>query len=73
VNDKLQGSAATHLQYGGDVSNQVKKGLLLSLSVKKIKIGEYLSELQARTWLSCALCVESGRCNFFGGGSLCQL
>ena len=30
----------------------------MSLSVKKIfKIGEYLAKLQARTWLSHALCV----------------
>ena len=38
------------------VNNQIKKGLLLSLSVKKILIGEYLAKLQARTWLSRALC-----------------
>jgi len=40
---------------GGVVNNQIKKGLLLSLRVKKIKIGECLAKLQARTWLSRAL------------------
>ena len=37
LNDKLQGSVATHLRCGGVVNNQNKKGLLLSLWVKKIK------------------------------------
>ena len=45
-----------YLQCGKVVNNQVKKGLLLSLRVKKIKIGEYLAKLQARAWLSYALC-----------------
>jgi len=31
-NDKLQGSVATYLRYSGLVNNQIKKGLLLSLS-----------------------------------------
>ena len=35
INDKLQGSVATYLKCGGVVNNQSKKGLLLSLSVKK--------------------------------------
>ena len=36
INDKLQGSVATYLRMGGGVvNNQIKKGLLLSLSVKK--------------------------------------
>ena len=56
INDKLQGSVAAHLRCGGVVNNQIKKGLLLSLWVKKIKIGEYLAKLQARAWLSRALC-----------------
>jgi len=58
MNDKLQGSAATYmyLRCGGVVNNQVKKGLLLSLPVKKIIIGEHLSKLQARTRLSPAIC-----------------
>jgi len=32
INDKLQGSAATYLRCDGVVNNQIKKGLLLSLS-----------------------------------------
>ena len=31
INDKLQGSVATYLRFGGVVNNQIKKGLLLSL------------------------------------------
>jgi len=42
----------------GVVNKQIKKGLLLSLRVKKIKIGEYLAKLQARAWLSHALCAR---------------
>jgi len=34
INDKLQGSVATYLSYGGVVNNKIKKGLLLSLRVK---------------------------------------
>ena len=49
INNNLQGSVATHLAYGGVVNNQIKNGLLLSLSVKKIKIGEYLAKLPARS------------------------
>ena len=36
INDKLQGSVTTYLSGGGLVNNQIKKGLLLSLWVKKI-------------------------------------
>jgi len=35
INDKLQGSVATYLRYGGVVNNHIKNGLLLSLPVKK--------------------------------------
>jgi len=35
VNDKLRGSVATYLLYGGVVNDKIKKGLLLSPSVKK--------------------------------------
>jgi len=49
INDKLQGSVATYLRCGGVVYEQIKKSLLLSLSVKKFLIGEYLAKLQART------------------------
>jgi len=31
INDKLQGSVATYLRYGGLINNQIKKGLLLRL------------------------------------------
>jgi len=31
INDKLQGSVATHLRCGGVVTNQIKKRLFLSL------------------------------------------
>ena len=47
-NDKLRDSVATCLRCGGVVNNQIKIGLLLSLWVKKIKIGEYLEQLQAK-------------------------
>ena len=59
INDKLQGtgdSIATYLKCGEVVNNQSEKGLLLSLSVKKmIKTGKYFAKLQERTWLSHAL------------------
>jgi len=35
IKDKLQGSVATYLRCGGVVNNRIKKGLLLSLRVKK--------------------------------------
>jgi len=35
IRDKLQGSVATYLRCGGVVNNQIKKGLLLNLWVKK--------------------------------------
>jgi len=35
INDKLQGSVATCSRCGVVVNNQIKKGLLLSLSVKR--------------------------------------
>jgi len=37
INDKLQGSVATYLRRGGIVNNHIKKDLLLSMRVKKIK------------------------------------
>ena len=55
LNDKLQGSVAAYLRCGGVVNNQIKKGLLLSLRVIFL-VGEYLAKLQARAWLSHALC-----------------
>jgi len=35
INDKLQGSVAMYLRCGWVVNNQIRKGLLLSLRVKK--------------------------------------
>jgi len=35
INDKLKGSVATYLGCDGVVNNQLKKGFLLSLPVKK--------------------------------------
>jgi len=53
-NDKLQGIVAAYLRCGGDVNYQIKKPLLLCLSVKKFfLIGEYLTKLQAKTRLCC--------------------
>jgi len=49
INDKLQGNVATYLRCGCIVNNQIRKSLLLSLSVKFFQIGEYLAKLQART------------------------
>ena len=43
-----QGSVATYLRCGGVVNNQIKKGLLLSLRVKKINRLNFLAKLQAR-------------------------
>jgi len=43
INDKLQGSVATHLRCGRVVNNKIKKDLLLSLWVIFLKIGEYLA------------------------------
>jgi len=34
INEKLQGSVATYLWCGWVVNNQIKKGLLLSVTVK---------------------------------------
>ena len=56
INDTLQRSVATYLRFGGVDNNGIKKGLLLNLSVKKIKIGECLAKLLARAWLFHALC-----------------
>jgi len=37
INDKLQGSVAAYLTCDGVVNNQIKKGLLLSVRVQKLK------------------------------------
>jgi len=43
----LQGSEAACLRFSRVVSNQIKKGYLHNLPVKKINVGEYLAKLQA--------------------------
>jgi len=48
INDKLQGNLAAYLRSGGVVNNQINKGLLLSLWVKKFKIGEYLEKVTSK-------------------------
>ena len=51
-------SVATYLRCGGIVNNQIQKGLLLRLSVKKINIGEYLAKLTSkRVVISCTFFV----------------
>jgi len=45
TNDRSQSTVVTYLKCRGIVNNQMKKGLLLSLQVKKIKIGEYVAYL----------------------------
>jgi len=52
INNKVQGSIAAYLRCAGVVNNQIKKGLLLSLRVKKINIWK---KLQPKTCLSRAL------------------
>ena len=44
-NDKVQGSVGAYLTFGGVVNNQIKKGVLLSLRLKEINLGEYLGKL----------------------------
>jgi len=53
INDKLQGSVATHLRCGGVVNNQIKNGLLLNLWVNFLTANIW--QEQARAWLSHAL------------------
>jgi len=48
INDKIQGSVTAHLRCSEVVNNQIRKGLLLSLSVIFL-IGEYLAKSRART------------------------
>ena len=48
INYKVQCSCILRCTCCGVVDNQIKKGLLLSLRVKKIKIGEHLAKLQVQ-------------------------
>jgi len=56
INDKLQRSLDTYFRYGGVVNSQIKKGLFAESLSEYFKIGKYLAKLQARAWLSHALC-----------------
>ena len=53
INDKLQGSVAVYLRFGGAVNNQIKKALLLSPRVKLIlkSVNIWLSFKQKRDYL----------------------
>ena len=53
LNDKLQGSVAAYLRCGGVVNNQIKKGLLLSLRVKKLKSVNILQSFSKNVIVSC--------------------
>jgi len=56
INDKLQGIVVTYLRCSGIFSNQINSGLLLSLPVKKFKMGEYFAYLRAkRSIVSCTV------------------
>jgi len=60
INDKLQG-IATYLKCGGLVNDQIKKGLLLSLRVKRLKsvFGKVTSK---NVIVSCTLCAWPTHC-----------
>jgi len=53
LNDKLQGSVAAYLRCGGVVNNQIKKGLLLSLRVKKLKSVNIWQSFSKNVIVSC--------------------
>jgi len=58
INDKLQGSVAAYLRCGGVVNNQIKKGLLLSLRVKKkIKSANIWQSYKKNVIVSCTFFV----------------
>jgi len=58
INDNIQCSVATYFRCGGIVNNQIKKGLLLSQRVKKIKLANiWQSYKQERDCLVHFLCL----------------
>jgi len=61
VKDKLQCSVATYLRCGGVINNQIKKGLLLSLRVKKKLFKKLQSYKQERDCLV-HLCIWPKHC-----------
>ena len=58
INDKVQGSVATYLRRGGLSIITLRKVYCWVFEWKIFKIGEYLTKLQPRRWLSHALCVS---------------
>ena len=59
INNKLQGSLATYLRHGGLVNNQIKKGLLQSLSefflkriFGKVTSKDVIVSCTLRAWLT---------------------
>jgi len=56
INDKLQSNVATYLRCGWVVNSQIKKALFVESVSEFFLIGEHLAKLQARAWLSHALC-----------------
>jgi len=66
INDKLQGSVATYLTCSGAANNQIRKSLLLNLSVNFL-IGEYLAKLRSlfssfsSVLTRCAKCIRQQR------------
>ena len=70
INDKLQDSVATYLRCDGVVNNQIKKGLLLSLWVKKIMwLSRALSSSFSSVLARCAKCMRQSRSCLW----LCQI
>ena len=61
IDDKLQGSVATYLRCGVVVNNQIKKGLLLSLPVKKFlkSVNIWQSYKQERDCLMHVVCLAN--------------
>jgi len=57
INDKLQDSVAAHLRCGGVVNNQIKKGLLLNLRVKKLKSVNIWQRYKQNVIVSCTFFV----------------
>jgi len=69
INDKLQGTVVTYLSCGGVVNNQIKKGLLFSLLVKKNfenRLVGYVAELRAKRWIVLCTFFDFKQC----GGAL---
>ena len=58
INDKLPGSVAAYLRYGGVVNKQIRKGLLVSLTVKKkLKFVNIWKVASKNVIVSCTFCV----------------